>query len=675
MVKVIQYGLLGANLQQLWQITNKTLLLLLYLLSLLTASEALVAAPIKAITNEQLEQEQKKLQQAKPVYIDRLIDENVAEDAVPEMLSAPELEPDLQEPQGLRSIELDIGLLRQETYQGRSYDQQDIRLDAFMETLDYGDFRLEMQLSNDSGYSFKEDSDVQASITLKQYNYLLNKDWSMDNAAGIVKNFHNRHIRQSGKLSLPSHNYAGIVTRLNNDNSKTEVRLMAGEKGEFSGYHDFKTKQQLVFGAGILRVFNEQWLGGGQIWRAEGDDRTHNEITLSAEHVNENKNVRSKVQVVGNQSAGGAWFDNEYIHSRYHHQSGIYLLGDGLTWMGEDIPDNSLGAYWRMSFSHPRFTTHSSIDWKKLGANPGAGYNQDSRYLNLSQSLSFQYDRQTRLGGRISHYQTEGENESTRSRASIFLSRHWSSGQHARLQLGILHDSDYDADGYKGLGRELDYTHYLLLPGNNELSWQLNLKNEPNEIEDRQTRQAGLEWRHSLEDGGSFGASWSMSRYDHADDTNSQYNYRIFLHKKINKQLGITLDAQQSYNEEDERDRQIGLSLSWKTDWGKPLDKRNRRSGIIRGVVFLDNNSDGRLQTLDKKAANILVVLNGQQSTRTDHNGEFEFRYVPSGTNRLEIALESIPLPWEVPVNFDGRVEVELRTTTKVEIPLIKIQE
>ena len=90
--------------------------------------------------------------------------------------------------------------------------------------------------------------------------------------------------------------------------------------------------------------------------------------------------------------------------------------------------------------------------------------------------------------------------------------------------------------------------------------------------------------------------------------------------------------------------------------------------GTITGVVYLDDNRNGRLDALEARAANVTVMLDGRYSIRTDTQGRFEFPFVAPGPHAVMVVAETLPLPWMAPAGEPLRVEVAPRETTRVEI-------
>ena len=90
--------------------------------------------------------------------------------------------------------------------------------------------------------------------------------------------------------------------------------------------------------------------------------------------------------------------------------------------------------------------------------------------------------------------------------------------------------------------------------------------------------------------------------------------------------------------------------------------------GTIDGVVYLDDNRNGRLDALEARAANVTVMLDGRYATRTDAQGRFEFPFVAPGAHAVAVLSDTLPLPWVMPGAAPQRVEVVPREATRIEI-------
>lgn len=90
--------------------------------------------------------------------------------------------------------------------------------------------------------------------------------------------------------------------------------------------------------------------------------------------------------------------------------------------------------------------------------------------------------------------------------------------------------------------------------------------------------------------------------------------------------------------------------------------------GNIEGIVYLDDNGNSRRDASENRAANVTVTLDGRYSTRTDAQGRFEFAFVAPGSHAVQVASDTLPLPWMTPGDEPLRIEVMPRQTHRVEI-------
>jgi hypothetical protein len=92
--------------------------------------------------------------------------------------------------------------------------------------------------------------------------------------------------------------------------------------------------------------------------------------------------------------------------------------------------------------------------------------------------------------------------------------------------------------------------------------------------------------------------------------------------------------------------------------------------GSIVGVVYLDANRNGSQEAAETGAAGVTVYLDGRYATRTDAQGRFEFPFVSPGARTITVLNETLPLPWDAGAHADTRIEVRVRESTRVAIPV-----
>ena len=91
-------------------------------------------------------------------------------------------------------------------------------------------------------------------------------------------------------------------------------------------------------------------------------------------------------------------------------------------------------------------------------------------------------------------------------------------------------------------------------------------------------------------------------------------------------------------------------------------------SGRLTGTIYLDANDNGRFDAGETVVPNVVVILDGRYSTRTDSAGRFDFPAVASGNHELTVVPDNLPLPWTVA--GDGHVQVEVRTRDHTDVSI-----
>ena len=94
--------------------------------------------------------------------------------------------------------------------------------------------------------------------------------------------------------------------------------------------------------------------------------------------------------------------------------------------------------------------------------------------------------------------------------------------------------------------------------------------------------------------------------------------------------------------------------------------------GSIEGVVFLDANRSGTQEAGESTAAGVTVFLDGRYAVRTDSQGRFTFPFVAPGPRVITVLNETLPLPWETGDRRRTRIEVAVRETMRVAIPVVR---
>ncbi|MDT4861308.1 hypothetical protein FQZ97_959090 [compost metagenome] len=99
---------------------------------------------------------------------------------------------------------------------------------------------------------------------------------------------------------------------------------------------------------------------------------------------------------------------------------------------------------------------------------------------------------------------------------------------------------------------------------------------------------------------------------------------------------------------------------------GKPSDG----GGRIEGTVYFDANRSGTQEASESGVPGVTVYLDNRYAVRTDTQGRFEFPFVASGPRTVTVRNETLPLPWAVVDEGQAKVDVRLRETTRLSLPV-----
>jgi hypothetical protein len=88
----------------------------------------------------------------------------------------------------------------------------------------------------------------------------------------------------------------------------------------------------------------------------------------------------------------------------------------------------------------------------------------------------------------------------------------------------------------------------------------------------------------------------------------------------------------------------------------------------VIGVLFLDENDNGRRDAGEAGAANVVILLDGRFAARTDADGRFVFPAVVAGDHFLVVVPDNLPLAWSIPADARMNLQVGVRDQTRIEL-------
>ena len=102
---------------------------------------------------------------------------------------------------------------------------------------------------------------------------------------------------------------------------------------------------------------------------------------------------------------------------------------------------------------------------------------------------------------------------------------------------------------------------------------------------------------------------------------------------------------------------------------GRPSDG----GGRLEGVVYFDANRSGTQEASETGAPGVTVYLDNRYAVRTDAQGRFQFPFVAAGPRTVSVRNETLPLPWSVVNEGQVKVDVRLRESIQLDIPVQRL--
>jgi hypothetical protein len=624
---------------------------------------------IQAVSKETIRQQEQQ-KESVDAYVDQLIDPNVAEDLPLEVLEQQIAQEQEEEPEGIRAYQL--GYHYKQTHNNETVHGLD--LSAFRQTAQYGDFRFNANISQ--FLPERENKEGQNGILFFQNIGLpVSDDYFADNYAGVISGAQNLLFNQFRYQSLSPQTFAGIHSRLYDE--KSEFRVTTGTVGHVTDESYFTSEAINVSGIAYARHLKNDWQMASQVWLVEGGEaKTEAAITLKKET---SPWQSTQIQVVANEKGSGIVTELEKPIGRTRNHIGAYYLNDGLTWMGKGIADDSLGFFLQSNYQTPRFSVYTNLDYQQT--NMSEEERRKERW-SIAQNYHIKHDRSMAYGGRFRFNwradKGHGKDWERELQTSLYVQKEHASGFSHRANIDLVQKSAFvsqQEDDELSLG--LSYSANMLLPRQTDLGLELDYEHQQSKENDaNKSLSAGVSLTKNFDNGHYLSTNVYYRPGLNREDKN-HWNGNISYDAAINKHWQLNIYANYGQTEdEDEGNYAVGLNLAYSKQHGQPYAIKGRgkgkQLGSIKGVVFLDENNDGKHQPSEKFAKNIRIRLDNVYTDLTNSVGEFEFSLVRIGTHQASVDVDSVPLPWEVP-DSTRTVEVKLRETSRLMIPLSMI--
>ncbi len=565
-----------------------------------------------------------------------------------------------------------------------------------------------------------------ASFSLYQAGMPFAGGWAASQGLGVIQTLAPRLGYQTGSFFVPTRLIQGASTQWRNDGNGLTLQLSGGETGSFSsvGQGSFYGSGNRVgaLGAevqgGAASLLPAGWAYAGALSSASGGagqlvpglgGRSSEAASRATSHSlrweadgaslhghwisSRNQDLSALAQGVANGAQSwhsGAWLDAVWPEGEVLHRAGVHRLEPNLSWLGSTLGANSEGGYYRWSHLGLRnqFDVQLSATQPVERASGGASLQQ------AGVSTRHAVDSSLGVGGivQLSH----GVGTAWLTSAFAELRRAWAD---VRVQLGV------DTLDGRVVARRLSSDQAWALPIGQRLSTSVALNSTRDGAQNARGTPAsefGTTLELAVAAGTDFTERWSFDVNGRANTPLSSEAVRVYNLSASSQwrlargwSLGGALGwsrasglpsqatatpipqlpgATASNTAPTATARDFWVTLRYDFQAGSaqlPIGSGARigaGGGSIEGVVYLDDNANGRLDALEPRAANVSVTLDGRYTTRTDAQGRFEFPFVAPGAHRIAVSADTLPLPWLMAGVEPLRVEVAPRESTRLEI-------
>lgn len=552
-------------------------------------------------------------------------------------------------------------------------------------------------LSFEGQYSPRSDG---ATFTARQRGLPLGGGWIGNHELGVINSLAPSVSRQPARVFVPTSYLRGIGGEWEHADRGLQVQLGTGEPGRLAILPD--TRFETL--GGRRQTLGLQWGPGGatgapaaqqgwtlavqhEIARDVGDlgqtasqprydaDGTRLIARHTSASVRWQANWLTSARSDAAGSRQGAWLDAEWDRGAWSNGAGGYRLDNGLTWAGQAMANNLQGVYLRSRYGQRRWSADASLDL--LG--PVSGQGSDGYFATAN--ARWRLGSESNVGGGLAVRELGERDWSAylewrwlngwgpsglrleldggESRASVqrlFHDQEWnvSTGWNLSTTLGVAQFGRDPSTG-DGSGSQVSAALNLNLPIGSRAGLRGSLSTEQGPGDQRRDAlNVGASWR--IDTRWSFEGSWvwtsGRARQAFSLDPlappvtldNALSNRSFFVALRYEMQAGS-------------RDVPLG---------GRPSDG----GGRVEGVVYFDDNRNGRQEANETGVPNATVFLDNRYAVRTDSQGRFVFPFVATGTRAVTLRSDSLPLPWTVVGDGSSSTDVQLRSTSRLSLPV-----
>ena len=562
-------------------------------------------------------------------------------------------------------------------------DEDGLRLGGMIDTPNFGAFSFEATLRRSDGFGDESGS----MFTLYQLGLPMDGGWRVNNALGVSNSPAVDLARSQYRFFVPVMLNNGLATEWRSTRG-LQLQASAGEPGQLAGLYvrTFEGLGGTQVGAGA------QW-NGSDLWSAAvqavdvqdsrealGTQPTIREISSQAFLGSMAwGTLDSRVQVNlmnssidGDASHTGAWLDGVLRAGRLQHTAGAFRMDKDLIWGTQAMASNMQGGYYRAAFQSRQWIFDGGADY----VTPVSGGSSDTVYL----TGYTRYQSSSRLGGGggvnvrdsattawslfgfvdrenpwgFGRSEINYATDDNRSNVQVTLNQTWRSPPSTRFSSSVVVGRD-------AVDEETSNTIGLALNGGGALRSNLTL-----DLDVRWDTGSGRAAYDSLL--ANVAINWNFL---HGWSVGANY-YASRSSGRLPLEVESPIPGEPIYLDQTFDDQGIFVSLRYAWQAGSrfaPLGgPPSGGSGSVAGILFLDDNDNGRQDAGEGGAANVMVLLNGRFAVRTDLEGRYEFPAVAAGMHVLTVVPDNLPLPWMFPMA--GGVSVNVGVRDRLFVPL-----
>lgn len=541
----------------------------------------------------------------------------------------------------------------------------------------------------------------QQTLTLRQRDLPLPGGWSGEHGLGIVNAPATGLAREPSRVSLPVTLLRGLSGEWTHTGRGLQLLAAGGEPGQLTSQPTTGFR-----GLGGRRtVAGAQWRSPGA--RAQEPDGwslalQHERATdalspvtagnpagrsdAAASHLalrRESPDHRHQAQFLhartgadadaDARTARGLWIDSEWDDGPRQHGLSAYRLEPGLSWATEAMPNDIEGVTLRSQWRTRQWSAEASYDrLRSISGRVG-----DGSYAATSARWRIDRDNQFNVGAAVRRFDGNAWNGYADWRRSgdwgqSGLRLELAGGTNAQGPVRTLsHDQDWAMPEGWALSTTLGLGRYAATAGDDGF-WNaaMALRAPVGQGADLrgqfalERRQNGQR-RHSL----NLGGQWRLDRHWRLSGQFIRTLGQVPLRRPLDPLAPVVTESTLGTS-----DRSFLIVLSYETDAGSrsvPLGGRPLEGGgRIEGIVYFDANASGTQDASETGVPGASVALDNRYVVRTDAQGRFSFPFVGAGPRTVSVRNETLPLPWTVGDDGQVKIDVRLRETTSLSLPV-----